>query len=79
MARRKLKRPRTADEAFAYAADNALPCMDILPPLFEKDPIRTTVCFFFGVTGWAILMEQAMTRAALEYAEQCEEESTCSM
>ena len=53
--------------------------MDILDPLFAKDPIRTTVCFFFGVAGWSLLMEQAMDLAALEHFDECEAESTCSM
>ena len=79
MARRKLTKPRTSEEAFAFAAEHAKPCMDILDPLFAKDPIRTTVCFFFGVAGWSLLMERAMALAAVEYSEQCEAESTCSI
>ena len=79
MTRRKIVKPRTADEAFAFATKHALPCMNILPPLFEDDPIRTIVCFSMGVTGWSLLMERALTRVALEQAEQCKSQSACSL
>jgi len=79
MTRHKLTKARTAEEAFAYATEHVMPAMNILDPLFAKDPIRTIACFTMGIAGWSIMFDNAMKFEALEHEAKCEAQSGCSL